>query len=177
MYNARFREQIKELYLIIYLCAYLSPSLSLSVTLVLSVCMCALLTMSRKQQCDIACNISMYRGNNFPRHHIAFKRSNFLLIYLRKRIHFAFCVNRCLFLISYSFTLSLPQSQYSFNFDFDSIPFKLWFLAYNSFDAERILLSINSYLTKIKLKSHGRKIIDYNAKRETMTKKKEEIID
>lgn len=30
-------------------------------------------------------------GNNFTRHHIAFKRSNFLLIYLRKIIYFTVC--------------------------------------------------------------------------------------
>lgn len=40
-----------------------------------------------------------------------------------------------------------------------------------TFHAERILLSINSYLTKIKLKSHGRKIIDYNAPKKAHTRK------
>lgn len=154
-----------------YICVRICLRLPLSVCF----CLCALLTMSRKQQCDIACNISMDRGNNFPRHHIAFKRSNFLLIYLRKRIHFVW--------IDVSF-LSLPlplKPSLSLclclrvSLVLNSIPFKLWFSAcsrYHTFDAERILLSINSYLTKIKLKSHGRKIIDYNAKRETTTKKK-----
>lgn len=120
---------------------------------------------NEERQCDshicVLPAIHRYRLIIFTRHQIAFKRSNFLLIYLRKKkVHLLFCCSGFT-LITFKWRFFWRSAQRNNNNNNNSHKTE-----HITLNAERILLSINSYLTKIKLKSHGHKIIDYTIQRE-----------